>query len=67
MYESIPDYTYLFNQHEAEQERRSRRYPKCDCCGGRIFAEKFYNVEGTYICDVCIEDFKVDTEDYMED
>ena len=63
----VPDYTDLFNQHEAEQESRIRKYPRCDCCGYRIVDDKFYNIEGTYICMVCIEDFKVDTEDYMED
>ena len=63
----IPDYTDLHAIHECEQERRSRKYPKCACCGKRIFDDKFFNVEGTYICMVCIDDYKVDTVDYMED
>lgn len=63
----VPDYNDLFDQHEREQENELEKYPKCDCCGERIVDDKFYNIEGTYICMVCIEDFKVDTEDYMED
>ena len=67
MSDYIPDYSDLFNQHDAEQERALRKHPKCDCCGNRIVDDKFYNIEGTYICMVCIEDYKVDTEDYMEE
>lgn len=67
MSDYIPDYNDLFHQHDAEQERILRKHPKCDCCGDRIVDDKFYNIEGTYICKVCIEDYKVDTEDYMEE
>lgn len=67
MYESIPDYNDLFEEYEAEQDRKERKLPKCDYCGERIVEEKFYNIEGTYICVNCIDDFKVDTDNYMED
>lgn len=67
MLDYILDYTDLFNEHEAEQERRIEKHPKCSCCGERILEDKFYNIEGTYICPSCIEDYIVDTEDYMED
>lgn len=67
MSDYIPDYNDLFNQHDAEQERQLRKHPKCDCCGKRITTDKFFNIEGTYICPECIEDFKVDTDEYMED
>lgn len=63
----IPDYTELHAAFEAEQERRIEKYPKCDCCGERILEDKFFNIEGTYICENCIDDFKVDTDDYLED
>ena len=65
--DNIPDYTEQYEAYEAEQERRLRKHPKCDCCGERIVDDKFYNIEGTYICKVCIEDYEVDTEDYMEE
>ena len=67
MYESIPDYTELHADYERDQERRLAKFPKCDYCGERIVEEKFYNIEGTYICMNCIDDFKVDTDNYMED
>lgn len=63
----IPDYNDLFNEFEENEARKEARFPKCDCCGKRITTDKFFNVEGTYICPSCIEDFIVDTEDYMED
>lgn len=63
----IPDYTELHAAFEADQERRLRKYPKCDCCGERITDDRFYNIEGTYICINCIDDYSVDTDDYMED
>lgn len=63
----IPDYTEQHDMYEAAQERRLRKYPKCDCCGERIVEEKFYNIEGTYICENCISDYLVDTDDYLED
>lgn len=67
MYEYIPDYNDLFEEFEEEEARKEARFPKCDCCGKRITTDKFFNVEGTYICPSCIEDYIVETEDYMED
>lgn len=68
----IPDYTDLHAIHEREQERRLRRHPKCERCKERITDEHFYNIDGTFICGECLDDyisenFKVNTEDYMED
>lgn len=63
----VPDYTDLHAEYEREQERRLERLPKCEVCGEPIVDEQFYNIEGTYICLECINDFKVNTDDYMED
>ncbi len=68
----IPDYTDLHAEHEREQERRLRKHPKCERCKERITDEKFYNIDGTFICKDCLDDyisenFKVNTEDYLED
>ena len=67
MYEYIPDYADLYADYEAEQERRAKKLPKCDCCDKRIFDDQFYKIEGTYICEGCIQDYLVYTEEYMED
>lgn len=66
MYEYIPDPTEMFAMHDAELARRAKKFPQCSCCGEHIQDDTFYNIEGTYICERCIEDFIVDTEDYME-
>lgn len=67
MSDYIPDYTDLFNEYEARREDKIEKFPKCDCCGERIVTKKFFNIEGTYICKVCIEDYEVETEDYIKD
>jgi formylmethanofuran dehydrogenase subunit E len=67
MSEYIPDYNDLFDEYEADQERKEKKPPKCDCCGNRITTYKFFNVEGTYICPSCMEDYIVNTDEYMED
>lgn len=70
--EYIPDYNDLFDEYEADQERRLRKYPRCERCKERIVDEEFYNIDGTFICEDCLDDylsenFKVKTDDYMED
>ena len=67
MLDYILDYNDLHAEYEEEQERRTEKHPKCSCCGERILEDKFYNIEGTYICENCIEDFKVNTDEYLED
>lgn len=72
MYEYIPDYTEQHAMYEAEQERRLRKHPRCERCKERIVDEEFYNIDGTFICEECLDDyisehFKVNTDDYMED
>lgn len=67
MYEHIPDYTEQFEEYEARLEDEAGRLPKCECCGERITTEKFFNIEGTYICPTCINDFIVNTDEYLED
>ena len=66
MSDYIPDYAEQHEDYEAQLEREAEKLPKCDCCGERITTDKFYNIEGTYICKVCIEDYEVETEDYIK-
>lgn len=67
MYEYIPDYTEQHAMYEAAQERRNERLPKCDCCGERILGDFFFNIEGVYYCEDCINDYKTDIDEYMEE
>ena len=64
--DNIPDYTELHAMYEAEQERRLRKVPRCDCCRERILGDYFFNIKNVYYCEDCIDDYKVDTEDYVE-
>ena len=64
----MPDYNDLHERYEAEQERQLDKYPKCDCCGEPILDDYFYNIDGTYYCEQCLNDeFRKNTDDYMED
>lgn len=63
----IPDYNDLHDEYEAEQERKLNKLPKCDCCGQPITDDYFYNIDGTYICEDCLSDYRQKTDDYIED
>lgn len=68
----IPDYTEQHAEYEARRERSLRRHPLCLRCRERIVADEFYNFDGDYVCEDCRDDyisvnFKVNTEEYMED
>ena len=72
MLDYILDYTDLYDMHERDQERRLRRHPKCEKCKERITDEHFFNIDGTFICGECLgdyisENFKVNTDDYLEE
>lgn len=63
----MKDMLDFFNDHEARQERKKERFPKCDCCGEHIQDEQFYRIFDYYICLECIDDHLVDTEGYIDD
>ena len=63
----IPDYTDLFDQHEAEQQRRIDRLPKCDCCDEPVTDEYFYEINSDVICEECLKThFRKLVDDYIE-
>ena len=54
-----------YSRHEAEEERCLQRRPKCDICGEPIQDDYLYDINGTLICEKCLErDFRKDTENY---
>ena len=64
----IPDYNDLYDEYERERERRLEKYPKCDCCDNHITDEHFYNIDGTFICEACLNsEYRKYTNDYIED
>ena len=64
----IPDYNDLYAQHEAEQERKLAKLPKCAFCDEPITDDQFYNIDGTYICKECLKnEYLVNTDDYINE
>ena len=48
----------------AAQDRELEKYPKCSECDNHI-TEDFYLINDEYICEDCIEQYKVRIEDYV--
>ena len=46
-----------FLAHDAEQQSKLDRLPKCDICGEPILDEYFYNIDGTLSNHIVIYDF----------
>lgn len=65
---SIGANEYYLNQHLADEDRAEEKYPHCDICGKTIYDEHFYEIEGDYYCEDCLNDeFRRNTDDYMEE
>ncbi len=58
----IPDNYSRFEQHEAEQEKLLKMLPICCECGEAIQDEYCYEINGEYICESCMEDYRVSVE-----
>lgn len=56
-----------YDRHCAQQERKLKKFPKCDNCGEHITDEYFYNIDGTFLCEECIRDYRQNTEDWIEE
>lgn len=68
MRDNVPDYNDLVDAYEAEQERRLKKYPKCEMCHERITDDRLYVVGGVTMCRECLEyEYGRDTEDYIEE
>ena len=64
----IPDYNDLHSAYENERESKLKKLPKCECCGEPITDDSFYNINGTYYCEECLNDkYRVWTDDYIKD
>lgn len=64
----IPDYNDLHALHEAEQERRLKRFPLCTECGEHIVYDFLFNIDGNLFCEECAHDnFRKHTEDYIHE
>ena len=56
-----------FNRWDADQAREAARYPVCAYCGYSIQEDKLFDIDGdTYHIECAEEEFKKDTEGYLE-
>lgn len=49
-------------RYYSELEKQADELPVCDVCGLRIRANYAYSIAEIIICENCIDEFKVDTE-----
>ena len=62
----MKDYNDFFNDHEARQEKKAERFPKCFDCGEVILDEFCFEFEGDLFCEDCLcKNHKKRTEDYI--
>ena len=55
-----------YDRYCAEQEKRLADYPKCCECGEPIQGDKYYDFDGYFYCEDCIENHSKWTEDYID-
>lgn len=55
-----------FERWEAAQEAKLERLPKCADCGNPIQDETAFYINGEWICEECMEAYRVNTGDYIE-
>lgn len=58
----------LWERNEREREEALEKLPKCDLCEEPITDEYFYNLDGTFICEQCMDEYyRKRTEDFTEE
>lgn len=56
-----------FLRHDAEQQRKLDRLPKCADCGEPVQDDHFYLINDEVICPNCLEsNYRKEIEDYVE-
>lgn len=53
-----------FEKHDAEQEAALESLPECCDCGHKIQQETAIYINGEWICDECLEQYRRDVENY---
>ena len=47
-----------FNRYEAEQEKKLSQLPRCSQCDNYIQEETAYYIEGEWICEDCMSEYR---------
>ena len=55
----------LWARHDAEQEAKLVRLPKCSHCREPIQDEYLYEINGELFCEACIEEYRKPTDHYI--
>ena len=57
-----------FEAYDRECQELLEKHPKCDKCDKYITDEEFYDIDGEYVCEECLNKlYRVYTDDYMEE
>ena len=56
-----------FALYDADCAAAEELLPVCDECGARIREDTYFDIDGTIICEDCLNDYKKYTEDYIEE
>lgn len=63
----VPDNYDFFVMHDAEQQKKLDRLPRCSECDEPIQSETCYEINGELICEDCLENnHKKWVEDFIE-
>lgn len=54
-----------WERHDAEQEAELQKLPECSNCGYKIQSEYCFQINDEIICETCMKDFRVHTEDLI--
>lgn len=49
-----------FDRWDAEQQDRLKDLPVCDDCGETITSESAFYIDGSWICEDCIDAYRMD-------
>lgn len=62
--EYVPDNYDMWKIHEEEKERQLKRRPICFECGEHIQEDYGYQFNGTWMCQDCLENHKVEIKEW---
>lgn len=61
----IPDNFDQWRTHDIKQEAELQKLPECSNCGDKIQSEYCFQINDEIICETCMKDFRVHTEDLI--
>ena len=68
MEEAMSDFdVYMADQRDIDEQKWLESRPICSVCGEHIQEDECYKVDGELICEDCMSDMRVYTEDYEEE